>query len=61
MELQVVHYNYGEKTNYNDNGNSNSKGGGHYTAHFDSLSRSSQPCCHITKRIPPCQPCQMAT
>lgn len=69
MELQVVHYNYGEKeapgNGKEEEGSSgssgNSQGGGHYTTHFDSLSRSSQPCCHITKRTPPCRPCRMAT
>ena len=54
MEMQVVHYKPPR-----DDGSS----GGHYTAHFDSLSSEQQPqsCCHISHRQPPCRPCRMAT
>jgi hypothetical protein len=61
MEMQVVHYEP-PNTNPHDNVSSGSgSGGGHYTAHFDSLPFSEQPCCHITNGVPPCRPCRMAT
>jgi hypothetical protein len=64
MELQVVHYPEPNNNNDNDNissGASGSTGAGHYTAHYDSLALSSQPCCHVVGRQSPCRTCRMAT
>mmetsp|Transcript_16415 Transcript_16415/g.39277 ORF Transcript_16415/g.39277 Transcript_16415/m.39277 type:complete len:461 (-) Transcript_16415:208-1590(-) len=53
MEMQVVHYKEPD---------GDVVGGGHYTAHFDSLAISpTLPCCHITGHVPPCRPCRLAT
>lgn len=63
MELQVVHYPPTTSgTNVNKEGDIESKTGGHYTAHFDSLPIDpSLPCCHIVHRKAPCRPCRLAT
>jgi hypothetical protein len=64
MEMQVVHYEPAPE-NKDANKSNNEKdggGGGHYTAHFDSLPINDElPCCHITNRRPPCRACRMAT
>uniref|UniRef100_A0A7S0FRE1 EF-hand domain-containing protein n=1 Tax=Minutocellus polymorphus TaxID=265543 RepID=A0A7S0FRE1_9STRA len=59
MEMQIVHY----SPNFtNKDGTRGGGGGGHYTAHFDSLSPTIDvPCCHTTKGRPPCRPCRLAT
>jgi len=60
MELQVVHYEpkMAKKRDKTDKGG----GGGHFTAHFDSLASSPDlSCCHITGRRQPCRPCRLAT
>jgi hypothetical protein len=65
MEMQVVHYEptpENEDVNESKNEKNGSGGGGHYTAHFDSLAINEElPCCHITNRRPPCRACRMAT
>jgi hypothetical protein len=61
MEMQVVHYEPNTSSGDGTNDGDDHRSGGHYTAHFDSLPPSSQPCCHITNRRSPCRTCRMAT